>query len=719
MFKTVGEIAIAAVLSVITVYLFHQRKGVRPRHRGFQLLLTGLCLVCLGAWLDALEVQKMTALPAVVRDSEEFVELVIGYLSGILLVGTGLSLWVPALARYQREVAARLRVEHDLAGSREELESRNESLQVLNDLAGRLHRNLDATSVARETIDVLLGYSQPPLVAVYLLEPDGHRLRLIADHGFDEETRALGATLPVEGSLSGRAIREGRLLTTQELGDDDRPEQKVQSALVERGIHSAVVIPLAYQDRALGTINLVYQKPQPFREAELETLRAIGQSVSLALANARHVVGLEHQAFHDSLTGLANRAQLHRDFKAFRSGAGERARAGLILIDLDRFKEVNEALGHQVGDELLVRVGERLHEALLRRPAVVSRLGGDEFAVLLPGIDSVREAEDVAQEVLAAIQRPHEVSRMTLVIGASLGVAVSPDHGPDSSSLLRCSDIAMYHAKQTAGGVAVYSQDLDRHTPERLALMADLARAVRDGDLVLHFQPKVALGDSRVVGFEALLRWNHPRLGILEPGQFIPMAEVGDVINPLTYWVVEHALGQLGPWNEGNQHYTMSVNLSVRNLLDNECERRLNEIISGSGVDPSRIELELTETALMREPELAMAVLQRIAATGVRLAIDDFGTGYSSLLYLKRLPVSTLKIDRTFVRDMLRDERNLAIVRSTVGLAHSLGLGVVAEGVEDRATGEALLEMGCDHAQGFFFARPEPAEVIGRLLANL
>ena len=719
MFKTVAEIAIAAVLSLITAYLFHQRKGVRPKHRGFELLLTGLCLVSLAAWLDALEVQNLTWLPAVIRESEEFVELVVGYLSGILLVGTGLSLWVPALARYQREVAARLRVERDLAGSRKELESRNESLQVLNDLAGRLHRNLDVASVAREAVDVLLGYSKPPRVAVYLLEADRRRLRLVADHGFDEETRALGATLPVEGSLSGQAIQEGRLITSLELSDDDRPEQNVRSALVERGIHSGVVIPLAYQDRPLGTINLVYEEPQVFSEAELETLRAIGQSVSLALANSRHLAGLEHQAFHDSLTGLANRARLHQEFAAFRRTAGERARAGLILIDLDRFKEVNEALGHQVGDELLVRVGERLHEVLQRRLAVVSRLGGDEFAVLLPGIGSVREAESMAREVLAAIQRPHEVSRMTLVIGASLGVAVSPDHGLDSSALLRCSDIAMYHAKHTAVGVTVYSEELDRHTPERLALMADLARAVRDGDLILHFQPKVALGDSHVVGFEALLRWKHPRLGVLEPGQFIPMAEVGAVINPLTYWVVEHALGQLGPWNEGDKHYTMSVNLSVRNLLDSKCERRLNEIISGSGVDPSRIELELTETALMREPELAMSVLQRIAASGVRLAIDDFGTGYSSLVYLKRLPISTLKIDRTFVRDMLKDERNLAIVRSTVGLAHSLGLGVVAEGVEDRATGDALLAMGCDHAQGFFFARPQPAEVIGRLLASL
>jgi EAL domain-containing protein (putative c-di-GMP-specific phosphodiesterase class I) len=266
--------------------------------------------------------------------------------------------------------------------------------------------------------------------------------------------------------------------------------------------------------------------------------------------------------------------------------------------------------------------------------------------------------------------------------------------------------------------VAAYARELDEHTPERLALLSELGRAIREGELLLHFQPKVALQYGFIEGFEALVRWRHPRLGLLSSGQFVPLAEATDVMHPLTSWVVRAALEQLVAWNRQLPRLTMAINLSMRNVLEESCPEKLASIVREVGVDPGLLEFELTETAIMSDPEAAVTALGRITGQGSRLAIDDFGTGYSSLAYLKRLPVDVLKIDRSFVADMASGARSLAIVRSTVQLAHSLELGVVAEGVEDRECARTLREMKCDLAQGYYFARPEPAEDAARHLEN-
>jgi EAL domain-containing protein (putative c-di-GMP-specific phosphodiesterase class I) len=266
--------------------------------------------------------------------------------------------------------------------------------------------------------------------------------------------------------------------------------------------------------------------------------------------------------------------------------------------------------------------------------------------------------------------------------------------------------------------VAWYARELDEHTPERLAMLSELGKAIREGELALHFQPKVALQYGFVEGFEALVRWRHPRLGLLASGQFVPFAEATDVMQPLTNWVVKNALEQLARWNGPLPRLTMAINLSMRSLSDRTCPDVLAAIVREVGVDPGVVEFELTETAIMADPETAVTALERITASGSRLAIDDYGTGYSSLSYLKRLPVDVLKIDRSFIADMTAGARSLAIVQSTVQLAHSLDLGVVAEGIEDREGARALREMKCDIAQGYFFSRPEPAETAARHLAN-
>jgi len=647
-------------------------------------------------------------------DSPEPLEDVAVAVLLLLVAGVLTQLVVRSL---QAMVAERRKAELATAQSRDELEARNEALKLVNELAHRLHRSLDVGEIAHQAVDVLIRHSQPPLVAVYLLDEGATQLRLVADHGFTEEVRALGATLPLEGSLSGVALRERRLVSSEDLGTDSRVHPGVGAALAASGLSSALSIPLAFHHQSLGTINLIFTQPPRFGTVELDTLRAIGQAISLALSNARHVTGLEHQAFHDALTGLPNRASLHREFAdRLAQVASETGRAGLVLLDLNRFREINEALGHSVGDVLLVETASRLSRCLGDREAQLFRLGGDEFAALVPGLDGASDATAQAHRLLAALGEPFAVAGLALEVGATAGIALYPDHGRDSHEVLRCADVALHRAKSTAAAVASYSREYDEHTPERLALAAELGKAVREGKLVLHFQPTVALATGETVGFEALVRWPHPRLGLLGPAEFLPLAEASDVIHPLTYWVVENALVQLARWHGERPGLAMAINLSVRNLLDRNCSHKLEEIMRRVGVDPGHVEFELTETAVMSDPEAAVTMLGRITATGARLAIDDFGTGYSSLAYLRRFPVHAIKIDRSFVTDMAAGERSPAIVRSTLYLAHSLGLQAVAEGVGDQETAVALHAMGCELAQGFFFARPAPADEIGPYL---
>jgi diguanylate cyclase (GGDEF)-like protein len=385
---------------------------------------------------------------------------------------------------------------------------------------------------------------------------------------------------------------------------------------------------------------------------------------------------------------------------------GRSVRVALVLLDLDRFKEINDTLGHHVGDKVLQHVAACLQTVLADRKRLLCRLGGDEFAVVLGGTDA-HAARATASAMLAALRQPFHVENMPLELDASLGIAMYPDDGADSHAVLRSADVAMYTAKHSKTGLAVYSRHLDTHTPERLAMMVELGPAIRDGQLRLHFQPKLDLHGGRVIGFEALVRWDHPHLGLLYPDQFLPLAEMGESIHALTSSVLRLALSQQRQWKVQGQRYSVSVNLSARNLLDDRCVLVLESLLREYGAAPGDLELEITETALMHDPEGAMALLDRVADLGVRLSVDDYGTGYSSLSYLRRLPIQTLKIDRAFVQDMVRNEQDAIIVRSTIGLAHNLDLRVVAEGVEDAATLAMLRGMGCDQAQGDYLSQPK------------
>ncbi len=426
---------------------------------------------------------------------------------------------------------------------------------------------------------------------------------------------------------------------------------------------------------------------------------------------------LEYQALHDILTDLPNRTLVMDRLKqAIHAADRENRPLALLLMDLDHFKDVNDALGHHHGDLLLKQVGPRVL-SMLRESDTIARLGGDEFAVLLPATD-INGATVAAQKILEALERPFVVEGFFLEIGASIGIAAFPEHGEDTDMLMRRADVAMYQAKQSGSGYAVYISEHDRHSPRRLALMGELRHAVEREELVLYYQPKIDLKAGRTVGVEALVRWQHPQHGLILPDQFITLAEHTGVIKPLTLWVLSDAARQVLAWHQAGMDLSVAVNLSVRNLLDLQLPDQIADMLRTSGAMPDWLEMEITESAIMADPGRAMEILTRLKAMGIRIAIDDFGAGYSSLSYLRRLPVAAVKVDKSFVIGMAANEDDAVIVRSTVDLAHNLSLKVVAEGVESREILERLVAMGCDAAQGNYISHPVPAADLTRWLAD-
>lgn len=424
----------------------------------------------------------------------------------------------------------------------------------------------------------------------------------------------------------------------------------------------------------------------------------------------RYLDRMEYLANHDSLTNLPNRAFLYsRMEEALKNQHGEEKFA-LLLIDLDRFKEINDTLGHLAGDKVLKQIGPRLESELGDVKAVISRLGGDEFAILLFNLRDSLQAEEIGHRFLQAICQVFELDGVKTEISASIGVAIAPDQAQDVTTLMRYADIAMYHAKTGLKGVSIYDSSFDSHSHFRLELMGTLGRAVRENELCLHFQPKVRMSDNHVYGFESLLRWQHPQLGVIPPSEFISTAELSNVIYPMTVWVMEQTVKQCASWVNQGFDISIAMNLSARNLLDDRIVDELKRVLAEYNLAGEHLEMEITESMIMADTKRAQMALERISALGVKLSIDDFGTGYSSLAYLKRLPVQTLKIDRSFIRGMLDDEHDEIIVNSTIQLAHNLGLSVVAEGVENHQTYQRLNELGCDLAQGFFIARPMDLE---------
>jgi diguanylate cyclase (GGDEF)-like protein/PAS domain S-box-containing protein len=442
-------------------------------------------------------------------------------------------------------------------------------------------------------------------------------------------------------------------------------------------------------------------------DRSVEGLVLTGHDVTDRLAMHRE---MEHLAQHDDLTGLPNRALLFDRFeRALLCAERDGTRVGLLLLDLERFKEVNDTFGHPYGDELLRQIGPRLAGAL-RGVDTLARLGGDEFAILLVDVRDVEAASAVASGLLSALTAPFHVEDVALDVEASIGVAVSGEHGEDVFSLMQHADIAMYVAKTQHLGVSAYDPIADDHSASKLAMVGDLRRALERNELILYYQPKVSIRTGDLVGAEALVRWEHPVEGLILPDEFIPIAERTGLINPLTRHVMHVALAQARIWIDAGQPLPIAVNMSARNLHDEHFAELVGELLAEYDVPASLFQLEVTESAIMIDATRARQTLTELSALGIRLSIDDFGAGYTSLSQLTNMPISEIKIDRSFVMRMTMDANDALIVQSIISLAHNLGITLVAEGVENSPVLAALSDFGCDIAQGYHISGPMPVD---------
>ena len=629
-----------------------------------------------------------------------------------------------------RVLALGLRLVETLEAQRRQVEENRSlvvSLQERQSLLERLSRIQRKISSRAPLDDVLsaitAGASEllgDEVVALRLIdESEPNFMVTLSSVGIGAELGGQARRLRVGAGVGGRAILEDRLVVVE----DYQGWGPAIDGFVTSGVRSAMGAPVHLEGPPIGCLVVASDRPgRMYSAPEREVLVAFAEHAGLALHDARNVQAMNsalavatHRAMHDELTGLPNRACFYdRTDQALRQAARDGSQTAVLLFDLDRFKEINDTLGHKYGDRVLAAIGPRIRGGL-REGDTLARLGGDEFCVLLPRIGGLGSALQVAGRIIGLLEEPFDVDGMSLAVDASCGIAIAPADGDSVDLLLQRSDVAMYVAKDSHASVVVYNDELNVNTPARLALLGELRTAIAHDQLVLYYQPKADLRTGRVQGVEALIRWQHPTLGLVPPDQFIPLAEHTGLIRPLTTWVLNTALRQLRQWQDDGEGgfpfgLSMAINLSTRSLLDDTFPAEVVAALDRWEVPAHLLELEITESAIMADPSRAYRLLTELAALGVKLAIDDFGTGYSSLAYLKNLPVDQLKIDRSFVMNMLDDPNDAIIVRSVIDLGHNLGLQTVAEGIEDGKTWAQLAALGCDSAQGYYLARPMPAE---------
>ena len=505
----------------------------------------------------------------------------------------------------------------------------------------------------------------------------------------------------------------------------NRGDASVKDALDELNMTNAIATTidldrdergvLVVADRA-GTVE--------FRPEDVDLFEAVAANGAVALRSERFLERLraeartrEYEALHDSLTGLGNRALFTQHVECSLANRKDDTVVGVMLMDLDAFKEINDTLGHQTGDTILQAVADRLTTTMGER-GMVSRLGGDEFAFVVPNVPDSADAVEIASELLEAVVGQIETAGLMLNIRASIGISVAERSDETLTGLLKRADVAMYTAKRAGGGVKLYDPATDRHTIRRLIVSTELRQALESRSIQVWYQPKADIRTGRILGAEALVRWNHPRHGPIPPDDFIAVAEQSGLINPLTWYVMDTAVKQVRAWNRAGLSLGVAVNLSPRTLIEADLLQRIHATLDSHLVDPSRLTLELTESSFVSDSQASINTLTALTESGIHLALDDFGTGYSSLSRLKNTPFTELKIDRSFVAQMAADPGDRAIVAATIELAHHLGLTTVAEGVEELDTWELLHKLGCEQAQGFHLAQAMPTELFDRWLGN-
>ncbi|HEV7809282.1 MAG TPA: diguanylate cyclase, partial [Candidatus Limnocylindrales bacterium] len=594
---------------------------------------------------------------------------------------------------------------------------RDPYLSALDETAIALMNRHDPQDLLETIIARAAALVGTPHGFIYLVEPDGESL--VVRHGIGIFTDFLDYRMPVGEGLSGQVFREGRPIAV-----DDYDAYTARSGDMPSGAFGAVCgIPLTTGGRVVGVIGLASgSHERTFGTREIAALSRFAQLASIALDNAHLFEAAQRGALYDQVTGLPNR-DLLTDRVAHSlawNREGDQDPIALILLDLDRFKVINESLGHAVGDSLLVVVGERLQRCV--RPGdTVARFGGDEFGVILDGITSVEDAHRLADRILQELSTPFRLGDRDWYVNASVGIAMAWPGRATPGDVFREAEVALVRAKATPGPrYVLFEPEMSAATLERVELENDLRRALERHELRLHYQPLVDLQTERIVGLEALIRWEHPTRGLIPPLAFIPLAEETGLIIPIGRWVIETACRQARRWLEElpDAPLVMSVNLSARQFAQPSLADDIRTVLEATGLPAERLELEITESVLLDEGEDSGRTLQALRNLGVRLVLDDFGTGYSSLSYLRRLPLDTLKIDRSFVEGIDADGSNLPIVQAVIALAHGLGIEVVAEGIETAAQSARLRELVCDRGQGYYYARPQPPEALSGLLAS-
>ena len=589
----------------------------------------------------------------------------------------------------------------------EVLRERQRLLEGLGAIQRAISRRAPINEVLEMVVELTFELLGDELPALFLRDPDDPGMLVIeACRGVDDATLDVIRRRRVGEGVAGRAVAEDRLVIVE-----DYPNQRGGTIQLfrDRELQAAMAAPVHENGEVVGSLLVSSWKEGRRYDAESQDLlRTIAQHVSLALTDAKTVGAMVHQALHDALTGLPNRALFldrleHALARAMRAGS----EVAVLFLDLDRFKTVNDSLGHAAGDELLCTVAQRI-TTCMRAADTAARLGGDEFAVLLEDLVSTREAARVAERIIAALEEPIGVAGREVFVGTSIGVATGAYGAED---LLRHADVAMYRAKaQGKGRYAMFEEGMQAEVIDRLELEADLQRAIDRRELEVFYQPIIMLGTGELAGHEALVRWRHPTRGLMSPGAFIPVAEETGMIGSIGRFVLREATRQAAAWAAmTGAELSMNVNLSGRQLEDPTLVDEVTAILRETGLPAGRLVLEITETVLMQDTETTIERLRTLRALGVRLAVDDFGTGYSSLRYLNRFPLDVLKMAKPFVDGLGSQDEDPALARAIVDLGASLGLTIVAEGIERSAQLAHLRRLGCPLGQGYWFARPMPA----------
>ena len=609
-----------------------------------------------------------------------------------------------------------------------ELQKVKRALNTLRATNRALLRASDEIALLNEICRVVVEDSGYRFAWVGYAEQDEQKtVRPMAHAGFEEGYLAIAnitwADTERGRGPTGTAIRTGKPCVIRNMVTD-ASVAPWREELTLRGYASAVALPLRVDQETIGVLNIRAGEPDAFDDEELSLLTETAEDLAYGIQTLRWKIKREHaeqtikrMAFYDALTGLPNRVRL-RDLleQAIVAAKRQTQPLALLLIGANRFSEINETLGSGEGDKLLQAIAIRLQNIVDDRERI-GRMGEDQFAVLLPASDAER-ATRFAAKILAELHEPVELSGLMLDPRVSIGLTLFPGHGTEPDALIRRAHVALHQAKRTGSGFAVYAGSLDRDGTYRLALMADLVRAIDQDELVLYCQPKVGFRAGRVCGAEALVRWQHPQKGLINPGEFIKLAESAGLITPLTFWMLNASVRQSYAWRAKGIGTPLAVNLSAQDLRDPKLLDRVKSSFTTWGAQPDWIQFELTESALMEDPAGSLATLELLKDLGVELFIDDYGTGYSSLSYLQKLPVDAIKIDQSFVGEMIRSSDSATIVRSTIDLAHTLELKVVAEGVENRDLWDRLALLGCDVAQGYYVSAPIPSDEMAKWMTE-